>query len=269
MDDRRKSLLDVALFFMLILSGLIIAYYFKPVRNDLLLSILVYGLPMVVGLIFIVLSKRDFSSYGLTFRYLDVDLAFVSVWIIPSFLIFIPLKTDSGIYSIGALTDSLPGLIIEAFMLVVTTILLKRTSKASGNATRGILAATLAGAFITLITVPALFQADIHWPLVLLTFISSFVFISPGEEILFRGFIQSRLNEAFGRPYRFLGINWGVGLIITSLIFGLLHIFHGYIDVAACVALGFVLGLVREKTGTIIAPAILHGAMDFGEFIFI
>ena len=236
--------------------------------NDMLLSLLVYGLPVVVGLIFIVLSKRDFHSYGLTFRYLDVDLAFVSVWIIPSFLIFIPLKTDSGIYSIGALTDSLPGVIIEAFMLVAAAVLLKRISKGGGSATRSILAATIVGVFVVLIAVPALFQADVRWPVVLLSFMSSFVFVGPCEEILFRGFIQSRLNEAFGRPYRLLGINWGVGLIIASLLFGLLHISRGYIDVATCVALGFVLGLAREKTGTIIAPAILHGAMDFGEFIF-
>ena len=37
----------------------------------------------------------------------------------------------------------------------------------------------------------------------------TFIFVALGEEILFRGYIQSRVNEAFGRPYIFFGVNWG------------------------------------------------------------
>jgi len=40
---------------------------------------------------------------------------------------------------------------------------------------------------------------------------------------LFRGYIQSRLNAAWGRPYQFFGVNWGWGIVIMSLLFGLMH----------------------------------------------
>jgi hypothetical protein len=33
---------------------------------------------------------------------------------------------------------------------------------------------------------------------------------------MFRGYIQSRLNTAFGRPFRLWGVPWGWGLVITA-----------------------------------------------------
>jgi hypothetical protein len=32
-----------------------------------------------------------------------------------------------------------------------------------------------------------------------------------GEEVSFRGFVQSRQNESFGRPWRLLGVDLGPG----------------------------------------------------------
>jgi membrane protease YdiL (CAAX protease family) len=46
---------------------------------------------------------------------------------------------------------------------------------------------------------------------------------SCGEETLFRGYIQSRLNRSFGRPWRVLGLQFGVGLIVSSLLFGFIR----------------------------------------------
>ncbi len=60
--------------------------------------------------------------------------------------------------------------------------------------------------------------------------ISAFVFyiffLGLGEELLFRGNIQSRLNAAQGKPFKFYGVNWGWGIIITSVLFGLMHVLH-------------------------------------------
>jgi hypothetical protein len=36
-----------------------------------------------------------------------------------------------------------------------------------------------------------------------------FFFAGFGEEILFRGYMQSRLNEDFGRPWRLRGVSFG------------------------------------------------------------
>ena len=96
------------------------------------------------------------------------------------------------------------------------------------------------------------------------------LFLGLGEELLFRGYIQSRLNEAFGKPYRFFGVSWGWGIVITSVLFGLMHV----VNVGGLVGGawrpewwwgfwtffgGLALGFVREKTGSIAASAILHG----------
>src|SRR5262249_25915115 len=44
-----------------------------------------------------------------------------------------------------------------------------------------------------------------------------------GEEIFYRGYIQSRVDHAFGQPRRWLGFEFGVGLLASSLLFGLVH----------------------------------------------
>ncbi|HMF11513.1 MAG TPA: CPBP family intramembrane glutamic endopeptidase [Gemmataceae bacterium] len=94
-----------------------------------------------------------------------------------------------------------------------------------------------------------------------------------GEEIFFRGYVQSRVNRTFGRPWRILGVEWGIGLIVSSLLFGAIHVlntvdyFAGRFEFAwgfglmNCFA-GFSFGLLREKTGTIVASGVTHGLLD-------
>jgi membrane protease YdiL (CAAX protease family) len=94
-----------------------------------------------------------------------------------------------------------------------------------------------------------------------------------GEEIFFRGFIQSRLNEAFGRPWRILGMRFGIGLVISSLLFGLIHAlntvnyFHGQFNfawnwAAANFFSGLFFGALRERRQSILPGAIVHGIED-------
>ena|SRR2546422_3136032 len=44
-----------------------------------------------------------------------------------------------------------------------------------------------------------------------------------GEEMFYRGYIQSRVDLAWGKPFRIAGVNFGAGLIVSSLLFGFLH----------------------------------------------
>jgi membrane protease YdiL (CAAX protease family) len=93
--------------------------------------------------------------------------------------------------------------------------------------------------------------------------------LGPSEEVLFRGVIQSRLNNAFGRPFTFFGARWGWGAIVTCLLFGLTHVVNPYALFAGqwhpvwfagpamfCLALPF--AFLRERTGGVLAPALLH-----------
>jgi len=86
-----------------------------------------------------------------------------------------------------------------------------------------------------------------------------------GEEVRSRGYAQSRLNEAFGRPWKIWGTRFGPGLVIASVLFGLSHIYQlGAAKPNVLVGLGAILGglfygLVRERAGTFLASALVHG----------
>ncbi|HLF75150.1 MAG TPA: CPBP family intramembrane glutamic endopeptidase [Anaerolineales bacterium] len=105
------------------------------------------------------------------------------------------------------------------------------------------------------------------------TVVWQFVFSGFGEEFVWRGYVQSRLNQAFGRPMRLFGVQFGWGLIIASILFGLLHAFNtydpaiGFASLAwgsalSSAAAGLMFGVIREKTGTLLAPGIAHGLPD-------
>ncbi len=96
-----------------------------------------------------------------------------------------------------------------------------------------------------------------------------YLFVALSEETLFRGYIQSRLNSAFGRPRHFWGVSWGWGLIISSVLFGLWHLGWkpGALEwphVLWTMFAGLIFGFVREKSEGVIAPALLHGIMNYG-----
>lgn len=103
-----------------------------------------------------------------------------------------------------------------------------------------------------------------------------FFFSGFGEEIFFRGYIQSRLNVAFGRPYEWKGIQFGAGLFITSAIFSITHMLNtaniwlGDFNLAwwwgsFTFVGGLLFGLLRERTKSVVAPGLLHGLEAVGE----
>jgi len=111
-----------------------------------------------------------------------------------------------------------------------------------------------------------------------------YVFVGFSEELFFRGYVQSRLNEVFTRRYRsFLWVRfeWTQGTLVTAVfLFGLPHLlvwinpFMGVFRVtgvalavaASAVFMGLVLGVLREKTGCILLSTALHGSMTFTTF---
>ena len=110
------------------------------------------------------------------------------------------------------------------------------------------------------------------------------LFVGFAEELFFRGYVQSRLNEVFGKKYgKILWVNfeWSEGTLITGVFFfGLPHIlvgvnpFTGRVTITpttvamaafACF-MGVVFGVLVEKTGSILLPTVLHGLIDFTVF---
>jgi membrane protease YdiL (CAAX protease family) len=114
------------------------------------------------------------------------------------------------------------------------------------------------------------------WRMIASTAIFQLFFVGFGEEILFRGYMQTRLNEDFGKPWRFMDESFGPGLLISSALFGILHLFNtfnpftGSYDLAVWWAInssfaGLLFGFVREKTGTVLSPSLAHGLIDLGQ----
>lgn len=96
----------------------------------------------------------------------------------------------------------------------------------------------------------------------------AFQLTMPGleEELFYRGVLLLMLNEAFGRPVRILGAPMGWAAVVTSLAFGLDHAF-GYgadgfsfdpLTLALTGGPALILVWLREKTGSLLLPVLLH-----------
>ena len=132
-------------------------------------------------------------------------------------------------------------------------------------------------AIATLMAMLPLTAAWFHRPPMWLTSLWLFFGAGVGEEVFYRGYIQSRVDLAFGRPWRLLGFQFGVGLFVSSLLFGLVHAlntvdyFHGRFDFGwsmgiQSVVVGLFYGLVRSKTNSVIPGAVMHGLSDIFAF---
>ena len=103
----------------------------------------------------------------------------------------------------------------------------------------------------------------LSWDKLLITNLFWLALAGFSEEILYRGFIQGRLQKV---------MNPMVGIALASFIFALMHYFPfelgslfeivPFSKFVAIFAFGFVLGYVYYKTNNIIGPIIAHGLGD-------
>ena len=74
-------------------------------------------------------------------------------------------------------------------------------------------------------------------------------------QLLYRGYIQTRLNDKFGKPWRVGHLSFGPGLIIASVLFDVALMYQlgstepGLHFAFAAMFAGLFFGLVREKAG--------------------
>jgi len=69
------------------------------------------------------------------------------------------------------------------------------------------------------------------------------------EETLFRGDLQPTLQRMLGR---------GAGLLLTALIFAAYHLRFGLWGLLGKTAFGLVFGILRDRTGRLVSPAVAH-----------
>lgn len=72
------------------------------------------------------------------------------------------------------------------------------------------------------------------------------------------GFLRGALRDSL---YGWLGVNRSI--LVTSACFGLLHVpLYGWVALPLDLAVGIILGLLREATGSPAAPAVAHVTAD-------
>ena len=104
-------------------------------------------------------------------------------------------------------------------------------------------------------------EAGIQRPEALLLLVPiSLLFIGPGEELLFRGTVQSRLREAFGPV---------VAVVAASALFAGLHVIAlsgglpgRVVSIGLLFLPSLVLGVAYERTRNLVVTAAVHGAYD-------
>jgi len=216
-----------------------------------------YAVMITFPLLLLIVTRRNIASYGLSLRnvsyHLDVTAtAFAPVAIASASLAFINYKHWSG------------ALILAGVQIAVLFALGWRLQRKPTQKEDGLL-------FGAILLIPCLsFALKATLDNAISAFLFYILFLGLGEELLFRGYIQSRLNVVLGRPFQFYNVNWGWGIIIASALFGFMHTLNIGSLVSGDWKLewwwgfwtffgGLVLGFVREKTGSVAAPTLLHG----------
>jgi uncharacterized protein len=218
----------------------------------------------------IAFTKREFASSGFTLKNWrsDISIAIICVISAAAFIpsLFFPIIANNVVLNAV--------FAIAATMLTLLFVSRKKSvNEKTESSNKGM--AVLEFAPVFLVTAIAV---SINYGLIASTVIFQFFFAGFGEEIMFRGYMQSRLNESLGYPWKFAGVKFGPGLLITSMLFGVLHLLNPFnplqgqyglaiwSGISSMVA-GFLFGFIREKTGNVLAPSIAHGLVDLGQVV--
>lgn len=83
------------------------------------------------------------------------------------------------------------------------------------------------------------------------------------EEIVYRGFLLHYLHVT---PVH-LSLTWA--LIVSSVIFGVGHLYQGIAPAASTVIAGFMLGAIFIITGSLLVPIMIHAVMDLRALLMV
>ncbi len=264
--------------------GLLILIYgtMNPDPFPLEASYVVGSLWFIIPALMIFGLRRDAAGYGLTAKKgaESIDLAFNAFpFFILTFIGYISLMILgwSFLEPIGALV--MTGIFLLSTLLIVRLISKKYQDFKEMQIPKTKHRNNLIG-LVMLLMFPillglALGRLSIA---VISTVVWQFVFSGFGEELFFRGYIQSRLNHAFGRPYEWKGIQFGLGLFFAAGLFAISHMVNTASILTGDFTInwwygtftfvgGILFGLLREKTRSIVAPGTLHGLEAIGEGI--
>ena len=89
--------------------------------------------------------------------------------------------------------------------------------------------------------------------------LSQVLVVALPEEVFFRGYLMSRLEERWPSRHRFLGASVGWPLLVSSLLFGLGHFLVDFQPARLAVMVpALVFGWMRQRTGSLAPAAVFH-----------
>lgn len=105
-----------------------------------------------------------------------------------------------------------------------------------------------------------------NFAILALWIIVSWTIAAFGEEMAYRGYVLNRLADLFGKNQ----FGWGIGVIISSVFFGLGHIYQGMVGVVETFVFGTVMAcLYIASKRNLWLPIFFHGMNDTIGFLLI
>jgi membrane protease YdiL (CAAX protease family) len=101
---------------------------------------------------------------------------------------------------------------------------------------------------------------------IVMNFLFSGVLVGISEEFVFRGQIQTGLNNSVERTVKLGKRSVRLGTILAALVFAALHLQYVY-NVPFAFVFGIVVGYYYDKTGSIWGAVIIHNIVDFLSFV--
>jgi hypothetical protein len=218
-----------------------------------------YAAVLAFVLCLLAITRRSFKAYGINFDHPKYLLTVVGLALLPFLVLGVTLSLVPWRSWIGAVIVSLVAL---GILVVIARLLQNKPSPGEVLPLAALL--ILAPGTIISLTSPV--------APVLMKTIYFYLLVGPAEEILFRGYVQSRINQVWGQPYHFFGVKWGWGVIFGAILFGLWHFFLMpavpgiWPQVLWTFFAGLVLGYLRERSGSFVPSSILHSVMNYIPF---
>jgi membrane protease YdiL (CAAX protease family) len=82
------------------------------------------------------------------------------------------------------------------------------------------------------------------------------------EEIIFRGLLQSFLEERWKRTFLCFGVPVSAAVLFAAALFGVIHFESGPVVAAAAIVLGLVAGELRRRSGSLLPAVIVHALFN-------
>jgi membrane protease YdiL (CAAX protease family) len=279
MKQRVTAILEVVLAFVLVHVTYRSLKSFTPIGRwewETGLNFTPGGVMILVTVLVLLLCGRSFESYGLTWKRWRHNLNIGLLWTLLLVVLagvgrmFTHVHVDPS-FAQADMTSRVAGAV---FGLTVT-ILLLWFMKGQARYLNRVPWATSVVLLAVLLSLPLGLAGYFNRPVGRETLEVAWLFVCAGfgEEMFFRGYIQSRINDTFDRPVHVLGLDFGYGLVVSSLLFGLLHAlspvdyFHGHYQIAWWYGVqncfvGLFYGCLREKTESVVAGGVTHGLVN-------